>query len=123
MTRPITKDVFLNKMEQIPLFTNLIRVETFYRDRKESTLRTKKKIRTPVFVTFSVSNLLFTFKFENRNIPVLEGRDIQPRVSQRAVTFDMNELHEEDILSDVRDVNALVQEWTIKIIDYSWNNI
>ena len=34
---------------------------------------------------------------------MIEGRDIQPRVSQRAVTFDMNELHEEDILSDVRD--------------------
>ena len=85
-------------------------METFYRDRKESTLRTKKKIRIPVFVTFSVSNLLFTFKFENRNIPVLEGRDIQPRVSQRAVSFDMNELHEEDILSDVRDriANALI---------------
>ena len=39
MTRPITKDEFLSKMELIPLFTNLIRVETFYRDRKESTLR------------------------------------------------------------------------------------
>lgn len=81
MTRPITKDEFLSKMESIPLFTNLIRVETFYRDRKESTLRQKKRIRLPVFVTFSVSNLLFTFKFESRNIPVIEGRDIQPRVS------------------------------------------
>ena len=54
----------------------MIRVETFYRDRKESTLCEKRKIRIPVFVTFSVNNLLFIFKFESRNIPVLEGRDI-----------------------------------------------
>ena len=33
MTRPITKDEFFAKMELIPLFTNLIRVETFFRDR------------------------------------------------------------------------------------------
>ena len=81
MTRPITKEEFLDKMEQIPLFTNLIRVETFYRDRKESTLREKQRIRLPVFVTFSIANLLFTFKFENRTIPVLEGRDIQQQAA------------------------------------------
>jgi hypothetical protein len=77
MTRPITKEEFISKMEQIPLFTNLIRVETFFRDRKESTLREKKRLNVPVFVTFSTANLLFTFKFENRRIPVIEGRDLQ----------------------------------------------
>lgn len=102
MTRPITKEEFISKMEQIPLFTNLIRVETFFRDRKESTLREKKRLNVPVFVTFSTANLLFTFKFENRRIPVIEGRDLQQQVAQRAITFDMNEIHEEDVLSDIR---------------------
>ena len=127
MTRPITKEEFIKNMEDIPLFTNLIRVETFYRDRKESTLRAKKRMNVPVFVTFSIANLLFTFKFENRQIPVLEGRDLQQQVAQRAITFDMNEIHEEDVLSDIRHriADALItaqdqfRYWRDSLVDAS----
>lgn len=33
LNRPISKEEFLAKIEKIPFFTNLIRVETFVRDR------------------------------------------------------------------------------------------
>lgn len=104
MTAPITKEVFFEKMDQIPLFTNLIRVETFYRDRiKENSLREKQPIRTPVFCTCSISNLLFLFKFVYRKREFIdEGFDIKPDVKTGVVIFEMNGLKEEDVLADVR---------------------
>ena len=80
MTRPITKEEFIEKMERLPLFTNLIRVETFYRDRiKENSLTMKKVIKMPVYTTVSISNVLFLFKFKPRYGGYFEeGLDINP---------------------------------------------
>ena len=44
MNKPISKDQFLDKIEQIPFFTNMIRVETFVRDRETTNLQAKKKL-------------------------------------------------------------------------------
>ena len=62
MNRPIGKDEFLSKIEKIPFFTNLIRVETFVRDRKLSTLVAKTKT-LPVTITFFAQDTLFVFNF------------------------------------------------------------
>ena len=51
MDRPITKHEFLSKSENIPFFTNLIRVETFLRDKNLNTLKPKTKT-LPVNITF-----------------------------------------------------------------------
>ena len=62
MNQPISKDEFLEKIEKIPFFTNMIRVETFVRDRNISTLVNKKKT-LPVILTFYAQETLFIFNF------------------------------------------------------------
>jgi hypothetical protein len=59
----ISKEKFLEKIEEIPLFTNLIRVETFFRDRKQE-LKMKSLIdKFQLHVTFNVGTTQFIFKF------------------------------------------------------------
>lgn len=100
MTRPISKQEFLEKIEHIPFFTNLIRVETFVRDRQLSTLRPKTPT-LPVFISFYAANSVFVFNFENRRKRVIEGHAVT--LDGSSFRFEMNALCEQDTLSDARN--------------------
>ena len=121
MTHPITKSTFLKKMESLPLFTNLIRVETFYRDMKENELKTKQGIKFPVYCVLSISKILFLFKFAPRKNPMTEGMVLRPQLSKKSVTIEMNELHEEDVLTDIRSrmIDALLMAENV-VRDNEW---
>ena len=110
MTNPITKQSFLEKMEKLPLFTNLIRVETFYRDMKENDLKLKRRIEIPVYCVLSISKVLFLFKFAPRKKVISEGMVLRPQLSKKSVTIEMNHLYEEDVLTDIRSrmIDALL---------------
>ena len=110
MTHPIKKSTFLEKIERLPLFTNLIRVETFYRDMKENELRQKKIIKIPVYCVLSISKVLFLFRFAPRKKPLTEGMSMRPQLSKKSVTIEMNALYEEDVLTDIRSrmIDALL---------------
>lgn len=99
LNRPISKDEFLSKIEKIPFFTNLIRVETFVRDRKLSTLVAKTKT-LPVFISFFAQDTLFIFNFQKRANKVQEGNSVRP--DGQSFKFEMNNLSEEDTLADAR---------------------
>lgn len=63
INRPVSRDEFLEKVNDIPLFTNLIRVETFYRDIKYVGL--KPKVPTvPITIFFTVKRITVFFKFD-----------------------------------------------------------
>lgn len=74
-------------------------METFVRDRKLSTLKPKKKT-LPVFISFFAQDTLFVFNFTKRANKVQEGNAVRP--DTEAFKFEMNNLSEEDTLSDAR---------------------
>lgn len=61
VTRPITKKKFLDKIEQIPMFANLLRVETFFRDRG---LEMKKRAGLSIPLAVSCVFEWFQIRFE-----------------------------------------------------------
>ena len=99
MNRPISQEEFLQKIEKIPFFTNLIRVETFVRDRSPSELVSKQRT-LPVHITFFAQETLFIFTFQKRANKVQEGNSVRPDGS--SFKFEMNNLSEEDTLADAR---------------------
>ena len=101
INRAISRQEFVEKMENIPLMTNLIRVETFFKDK--SALDRKTRINELTFVTFTTKNLQFVFKFnsQGRN-QVHEGTAYRLEAGDSVVTFEMNGLYEQETLADVR---------------------
>ena len=99
LDRPISKGEFISKIENIPFFTNLIRVETFVRDHDAGRLCPKTKL-LPVNITFFAMNALFIFNFQKRANKVQEGNSVRP--DGESIRFDMNNLSEEDTLADAR---------------------
>lgn len=99
MDRPISKEEFMSKVDKIPFFTNLIRVETFVCDRHTRTFTAKTKT-LPVFITFFAMGILFIFNFQKRANKVQEGNIVIPE--HESLRFEMNNLCEEDTLADAR---------------------
>ena len=69
----ISKSEFLSRTVQIPFLHDLIRVETLYRDRKQSTLAKKKKLQHELVVLLNVEDFLFVFRFQSKVMQNVEG--------------------------------------------------
>lgn len=59
----ISKHEFMQKTESIPFLHDLVRVETFFRDRVQNSLRKKKKLEEEVIVLLNIANLELIFRF------------------------------------------------------------
>ena len=69
----------------------------------------------------SISKILFLFKFAPRKNPMTEGMVLRPQLSKKSVTIEMNELHEEDVLTDIRSrmIDALLMAENV-VRDNEW---
>jgi len=87
---------------------DLLRMETLYRDRVQSTLRKKKKLDKELVILFYIGDEMFVFRFQSRVMQNVEG-DVQ-RLEGKCSRVLMCEAHEEDTVSDLRERVALVIE-------------
>ena len=62
----ISKAEFMQKTAHIPFLHDLVRVETFYRDRVQSTLAKKQKLNKELIVILYAFENLFVFRFSTR---------------------------------------------------------
>lgn len=63
----------MHKTAQIPFLHDLVRVETFYRDRVQSTLTRKQKLNKELVVILYAFENLFVFRFSPRALQGKEG--------------------------------------------------
>ena len=75
-SKGISKKEFMLKSEQIPFLQDLIRMETFYRDRLQSTLQRKRRLQTELVVLLGQDEALFVFRFQAKVMANIEG-DVQ----------------------------------------------
>jgi hypothetical protein len=62
-TKGISKKDFFTKTVKIPFLHDLVRVETFYRDRIQSSLVKKKKLTRELAILYNFDEYLFVFRF------------------------------------------------------------
>ena len=91
--KKITKQQFQQKVEEIPMLANFIRVETLFRD---------KEIADTIACTFTLKEYVFNFEFYHRRIAIQEGATKFVGLNDKKFTFEMNGIYEEDTLLDVR---------------------
>lgn len=69
--KKITKQQFQQKVEEIPMLANFIRVETLFRDKEVAdTISFKTKLKIPIFCTFTLQEYVFNFEFYHRRIAI-----------------------------------------------------
>ena len=101
--KKITKQQFQQKVEEIPMLANFIRVETLFRDKEiADTIALKTKLQIPIFCTFTLKEYVFNFEFYHRRIAIQEGATKFVGLNDKKFTFEMNGIYEEDTLLDVR---------------------
>lgn len=61
LSKPISKELFLSKIEGLPFLNDLVRVETFNTDLTYGELRKRKMLLTPVVVSYHVKGIQLTF--------------------------------------------------------------
>jgi hypothetical protein len=103
-------------VNDIPLFTNLIRVETFYRDIKYVGMRAKSPT-IPVILFFTVENITFFFRFNSETTDITEGDSQAIEIEDRTVSIQMGPLYEEDTLLDVREKMSLALEKAVRNVN------
>lgn len=105
----ISKQNFLEKIEEIPLFSNLIRVETFFQDRKQALIQKSMMQDINLNVTFTTGSTQFSFKF-NRNqlgdaLQAISDSnvDVYEYSTGMIVSVELARLYFEDTIIDVKE--------------------
>ena len=89
---------------QIPFLHDLIRVETLYRDRLQSTLHRKKKLSKELIILVHFdhgdTHSLLIFRFQTRVMNNVEGE--MQKLDGSTYRVLMTEAFEEDCITDIR---------------------
>jgi len=110
----VAKSEFMENSQSIPFLHDLVRVETFYRDRTNNTFARKEKLSEEVIVLLNVGTLQLIFKFQNKLMHNVEGEFEQIKVGDEdkiilngkavinAFKVLMMVVFREDVISDLR---------------------
>lgn len=103
-SKGISKAEFIEKTVQIPFLHDLLRVETLYRDRLQSTLHKKKKLSKELVILLNFdsgdAHHLLIFRFQARVMHNVEGE--MQKLDGNTFRVLMTEAFEEDCISDIR---------------------
>lgn len=101
--RPISKSEFFDKIESIPMFANLLRVETFFQDRQHEMVK-RTGLSVPLVVTCLQSACQLRFEFSSNILEDYEEgskfeTSYQPNLTY---TIKMHNLYASSLLGDIR---------------------
>ena len=93
---------------------DLIRAETLFRDRKMENPIKKTKLQNDLVVVINVDDILLVFRFEGKVMKLGDGNKID-KVDESTFRIYMNEIYEEDVVSDIRErIIAVIEKMIIQ---------
>jgi hypothetical protein len=102
LNKPITKEQFFKRVAEVPMVTDLLRAETFFKDRGYNSSKVQQKLELPLVVSYHGADFCLTFKFNPRPVSdYIEGQEITRNASHN-YSVEMRSISLENIFADVK---------------------